>query len=216
MGPGPPGPSLPTAAAVGTGGVTGGRTTATRPSRRGRNRRRPRRRRRGAAATRSRRRQRGAGFPEYSHYSEIISTPTQLPGASHAAVQHAIGRSGVSVLTLLLPGDVAGQESPQGSATMAPVDHTPTVRPADTDIDELVRIVDQARRVTLFYDRCARRSYGLLRAGARARGPRAARQGLDPVRQPVQRGYVRVARLGAAYEAMQNSSMATCKFVEYR
>ncbi len=87
-------------------------------------------------------------FVECSHYSEMISTPAQLPRVAHAAVQHAIGRSGVSVLTL--PGDVAGQESPQGSAAMVPVDRTPTVRPADTDIDELVRIVDEARRVTLF------------------------------------------------------------------
>src|SRR5207248_8493227 len=42
-------------------------------------------------------------FRECSHYSELISNPRQMPRVLQTAIQHAIGRGGVSVLAL--PGD---------------------------------------------------------------------------------------------------------------
>ncbi|MFD8982859.1 pyruvate dehydrogenase [Streptomyces sp. NPDC059564] len=87
-------------------------------------------------------------FRECSHYSELISNPKQMPRLLQTAVQHAIGRSGVSVVAL--PGDVASQPAPEKAAEHALVTARPTVRPGDGEIDKLVRLVDEAERVTLF------------------------------------------------------------------
>ncbi|MEV7570676.1 pyruvate dehydrogenase [Streptomyces tanashiensis] len=87
-------------------------------------------------------------FRECSHYSELISNPKQMPRLVHTAIQHAVGRGGVSVVSL--PGDIASQPAPEKSAETALVTTRPTVRPGDAEIDALVRMIDAADRVTLF------------------------------------------------------------------
>ncbi|WP_406063441.1 pyruvate dehydrogenase [Streptomyces sp. NBC_01077] len=87
-------------------------------------------------------------FRECSHYSELISNPKQMPRLLHTAIQHAVGRGGVSVVAL--PGDVASQPAPEKVAETALVTSRPTVRPGDAEIDALVRMIDAADRVTLF------------------------------------------------------------------
>ncbi|MFE6229147.1 MULTISPECIES: pyruvate dehydrogenase [unclassified Streptomyces] len=87
-------------------------------------------------------------FRECSHYSELISSPQQMPRLLHTAVQHAVGRGGVSVVAL--PGDIADQPAPEKVSSSALVTSRPTVRPGDTEIDALVRMIDAAERVTLF------------------------------------------------------------------
>ena len=87
-------------------------------------------------------------FQECSHYSELISNPDQMPRVLQTAIQHAVGRGGVAVITL--PGDIAARPAPQRSIEHAIVTRRPTVRPGDAEIDELARMVDAARRVTLF------------------------------------------------------------------
>ncbi|WP_318206245.1 MULTISPECIES: pyruvate dehydrogenase [unclassified Streptomyces] len=87
-------------------------------------------------------------FRECSHYSELISNPQQMPRLLHTAIQHAVGRRGVSVVSL--PGDVASQPAPEKAVETALVTTRPTVRPGDAEIDALVRMIDEAERVTLF------------------------------------------------------------------
>ncbi|MEV7525332.1 pyruvate dehydrogenase [Streptomyces sp. NPDC091371] len=87
-------------------------------------------------------------FRECSHYSELISNPRQMPRLLQTAVQHAIGRSGVSVVAL--PGDIASLPAPEKPAEHALVTARPTVRPGDGEIEKLVRLVDEADKVTLF------------------------------------------------------------------
>ncbi|MEU3776865.1 pyruvate dehydrogenase [Streptomyces sp. NPDC032472] len=87
-------------------------------------------------------------FRECSHYSELISNPRQMPRLLQTAVQHAVGRSGVSVVSL--PGDIAALPAPDKPVEHALVTSRPTVRPGDEEIDRLVRLVDDADRVTLF------------------------------------------------------------------
>ncbi|MER6096462.1 pyruvate dehydrogenase [Streptomyces sp. NPDC001728] len=87
-------------------------------------------------------------FRECSHYSELISNPKQMPRLVHTAIQHAVGRGGVSVVSL--PGDIASQPAPETAVGTALVTTRPTVRPGDTEIDALVRMIDEAERVTLF------------------------------------------------------------------
>ncbi|WP_327255713.1 pyruvate dehydrogenase [Streptomyces sp. NBC_01244] len=87
-------------------------------------------------------------FTECSHYSELISNPRQMPRVLQSAIQHAIGRGGVGVVSL--PGDIASLPAPERSAEQALVTARPTVRPGDGEIDKLVRLIDEADRVTLF------------------------------------------------------------------
>ncbi|WP_328941958.1 pyruvate dehydrogenase [Streptomyces sp. NBC_00250] len=87
-------------------------------------------------------------FRECSHYSELISNPKQMPRLLHTAIQHAVGRGGVSVVSL--PGDIASQSAPEKAVETALVTTRPTVRPGDAEIDALVRMIDAADRVTLF------------------------------------------------------------------
>ncbi|MFF7181192.1 pyruvate dehydrogenase [Streptomyces sp. NPDC008121] len=87
-------------------------------------------------------------FTECSHYSELISSPKQMPRLLQTAIQHAVGQSGVSVVSL--PGDIASAPAPEKAVEHALVTTRPTVRPGDTEIDALVRLIDEARRVTLF------------------------------------------------------------------
>ncbi|MEU1181000.1 pyruvate dehydrogenase [Streptomyces sp. NPDC005820] len=87
-------------------------------------------------------------FRECSHYSELISSPKQMPRLLHTAIQNAVGRGGVSVVAL--PGDVASEPAPEKAAATALVTSRPTVRPGDAEIDALVRMIDEAGRVTLF------------------------------------------------------------------
>ncbi|MFB7587561.1 pyruvate dehydrogenase [Streptomyces sp. NPDC056169] len=87
-------------------------------------------------------------FRECSHYSELISNPKQMPRLLQTAIQHAIGRSGVSVVSL--PGDIASLPAPDKAVETALVTSRPTVRPGDDEIDALVRMIDAADRVTLF------------------------------------------------------------------
>ncbi|MFE0651203.1 pyruvate dehydrogenase [Streptomyces sp. NPDC059534] len=87
-------------------------------------------------------------FRECSHYSELISNPQQMPRLLHTAIQHAVGRGGVSVVSL--PGDIASQPAPEKVSGSALVTTRPTVRPGDDEIDALVRMIDASDRVTLF------------------------------------------------------------------
>ncbi|MFH8791820.1 pyruvate dehydrogenase [Streptomyces sp. NPDC017941] len=87
-------------------------------------------------------------FRECSHYCELISSPQQMPRLLHTAIQHAVGRSGVSVVSL--PGDIASAAAPDKAAETALVTSRPSVRPGDAEIDELAAMIDEADKVTLF------------------------------------------------------------------
>ncbi|MFI6147654.1 pyruvate dehydrogenase [Streptomyces sp. NPDC051109] len=87
-------------------------------------------------------------FTECSHYCELISNPQQMPRVLQTAIQHAIGRSGVGVVAL--PGDIASLPAPEKSIEHALVTARPSVRPGDGEIEKLVRLIDEADKVTLF------------------------------------------------------------------
>ncbi|WP_137992554.1 pyruvate dehydrogenase [Streptomyces vilmorinianum] len=87
-------------------------------------------------------------FSECSHYSELVSSPRQMPRLLQTAIQHAVGQGGVSVVSL--PGDIASEPAPEKTAQSALVPSRPSVRPGDGEIEALVRMIDEADRVTLF------------------------------------------------------------------
>jgi hypothetical protein len=62
-------------------------------------------------------------FAECSHYSELISNPEQMPRLLQTAIQHAVGRSGVAVVSL--PGDIAARDAPERASELALVTRRP-------------------------------------------------------------------------------------------
>lgn len=87
-------------------------------------------------------------FVECSHFCEMLSQPNQMPRIARSAIQHAIGRRGVAVLTI--PGDIADLpvKAPIGKQLLP--NDPPTMRPCDSDVDALSDAIDAANRVTLF------------------------------------------------------------------
>ncbi|AXB42153.1 pyruvate dehydrogenase [Amycolatopsis albispora] len=87
-------------------------------------------------------------FVECSHFSELVSQPEQMPRLLRIAMQTAIGKGGVSVLTI--PGDVSERKAPvPGVERVQLVKPSPTIPPAD-QVAELARLLDSGEKVMLF------------------------------------------------------------------
>ncbi|MFD5537011.1 thiamine pyrophosphate-binding protein, partial [Streptomyces sp. NPDC127079] len=71
-------------------------------------------------------------FAECSHYSELISSPHQMPRVVQTAIQHAVGRRGVSVVAL--SGDTAAEATPDAAPELTlPLD-LPAIRPGEREL----------------------------------------------------------------------------------
>jgi pyruvate dehydrogenase (quinone) len=148
-------------------------------------------------------------FQECSHYSELISNAEQMPRVLQTAIQHAVGRGGVSVISL--PGDIAAHPAPQRSIEHALVTRRPAVRPGDAEIDELARLVDGARRVTLFCGSGTAGAHDEVMAFAeRVKSPVGhALRGKEWIQydNPYDVGMSGLLGYGAAYEAMHECDL---------
>jgi len=87
-------------------------------------------------------------FAQCSHYCELVSHPEQMPRALEIAMQTAVSRRGVSVITL--PGDVALRDVPEGRPRLTFPEPKPLLCPSDEEINALAKLLNGARRVTIF------------------------------------------------------------------
>src|SRR5262245_31505096 len=85
-------------------------------------------------------------FRECSHFSELVSTPEQLPRLLGIAMQTAVGNRGVSVLTI--PGDVADRRA-AGTVSAPMVSRSPVVPPPSV-VGELATLLNRNANVMLF------------------------------------------------------------------
>jgi pyruvate dehydrogenase (quinone) len=100
-------------------------------------------------------------FRECSHYCELISHPSQLPSVLEIAIRTAIGRRGVAVI--VIPGDVALQKiTAAASARPALALERPSVQPGERDLEELARLLNAGKRVTLLCGRGCAGAHALL------------------------------------------------------
>jgi pyruvate dehydrogenase (quinone) len=149
-------------------------------------------------------------FQECSHYCELVTRPEQLPRVTQIAVQQAIGRGGVGVVAL--PGDVADD-----AASDAQLEHTyrldqrPGARPSDEVLDELVGLVNAARRVTLFCGRGVAGAHDeVLALAERLKAPVGhALRGKEWIQydNPYDVGMSGLLGYGACYEAMHSCDL---------
>jgi pyruvate dehydrogenase (quinone) len=86
-------------------------------------------------------------FVDCSQFCEMISTPHQIPRTLQLAIQTALQRRGVSVVTV--PGDVALQEAVGPWNPSGPAFSRPEVRPTDGSLDALAELLERAERITI-------------------------------------------------------------------
>src|SRR5262249_13537377 len=87
-------------------------------------------------------------FAQCSHYCELVSHPEQMPRALEIAVQTAVSRRGVSVIAL--PGDVALRDAVGGRPRPTFPEPQPLLRPSDEELGALAKLLNAAKRVTIF------------------------------------------------------------------
>src|SRR5260221_2349140 len=93
-------------------------------------------------------------FRECSHYCELVSDTAQLPYVLENAIRAAVGRRGVAVV--VLPGDVALRPAPKRGISPGLLPVAPIAPPAESALTALARLLNRAKRVTLFCGRgCA-------------------------------------------------------------
>ncbi|MER6950890.1 pyruvate dehydrogenase [Nonomuraea sp. NPDC000554] len=148
-------------------------------------------------------------FAECSHYSELISHPDQMPRVLQTAIQHAVGRSGVAVVSM--SGDTAGQDAPQVTTELAMATRRPAVRPADDEVAALARMIDEAEKVTLF---CGSGTAGahpeVMALAERIKSPVGhALRGKEWIQydNPFDVGMSGLLGYGAAYDAMHEADL---------
>ncbi|MFS3127419.1 ubiquinone-dependent pyruvate dehydrogenase [Nocardioides sp. Bht2] len=87
-------------------------------------------------------------FRECSVYSELVSTPDQLPRVLEIAVRNAIEKRGVAVV--VIPGEIFLTKASGRSGEPAPISVShPIIRPSDDELAHAVGILDGASRVTI-------------------------------------------------------------------
>jgi pyruvate dehydrogenase (quinone) len=87
-------------------------------------------------------------FAECSHFSELISNPGQMPRTLQIALQNAISKQGVAVVAV--SGDVAARPMPDGALSHPPIKEPLVTRPSAASLEALAKLLNDARRVTLF------------------------------------------------------------------
>ncbi|MDO6414228.1 ubiquinone-dependent pyruvate dehydrogenase [Sphingomonas sp. BIUV-7] len=86
-------------------------------------------------------------FRECSHFVELVSNPAQMPEVMHRAMRAAIGKQGVAVI--VISGDVALSEAPEGAVAAFPTLRAPRIIPQPEDLDHIVEILGDAKAVAM-------------------------------------------------------------------
>ena len=86
-------------------------------------------------------------FAQCSHYCELVSQPEQMPRVLEIAIQNAISRRGVAVVTI--PGDVAMREAVEQVARLHFPPPKPSVCPSDDEINTLATLLNRTNKITI-------------------------------------------------------------------
>jgi pyruvate dehydrogenase (quinone) len=86
-------------------------------------------------------------FDAAALYIGRIVNPAQARAVINTAITTAVIDRGPTVISL--PGDVAASEAPDGMHTVA-IPAKAVFRPADTDLEKLARLINDAKRVAIF------------------------------------------------------------------
>jgi pyruvate dehydrogenase (quinone) len=87
-------------------------------------------------------------FAQCSHYCELISHPEQMPRVLEIAMQTAISRRGVSVVSI--PGDIALLDAVEQGPRLHFPPPAPSVCPSDEEIATLAKLLNKSKKITIF------------------------------------------------------------------
>lgn len=148
-------------------------------------------------------------FQECSHWCEMISSAEQFPRALHIAMQTAIAKQGVSVI--VLPGDIAGETLPGDGWRSHIAVSRPLVRPADSEIENFVKLVDASSTPVIFAGVGAGEAKGLvLELAERIKAPVGySFRGKDHFQEgnEFDAGMSGLLGFGAAFKAMHSTDL---------
>jgi pyruvate dehydrogenase (quinone) len=86
-------------------------------------------------------------FKECSHYVELVSDPAQVPRIVETAIREAVTKQGVAVI--VISGDIALKEAGPQKASIRPVPRLAKVVPADADVHDLAKILNEGQKITM-------------------------------------------------------------------
>jgi pyruvate dehydrogenase (quinone) len=86
-------------------------------------------------------------FAQCSHYCELVSQPEQMPRVLEIAMQTAISRRGVAVITI--PGDIALRDAVEAGVRLHFHESQSRVCPSDEEIATLAGILNKSKKTTI-------------------------------------------------------------------
>ncbi|MDD2582623.1 MAG: ubiquinone-dependent pyruvate dehydrogenase [Desulfuromonadaceae bacterium] len=86
-------------------------------------------------------------FAQCSHFSELVSNAEQMPRILEIAMQTAISRRGVAVIAL--PGDIGLRDAVEQQPRLHFPEPTSSVCPSEKEIDELAKILNASKKITI-------------------------------------------------------------------
>jgi pyruvate dehydrogenase (quinone) len=87
-------------------------------------------------------------FEQASHWTELLSSPAQMPRLARVAIQHAVGLDGAAVL--VVPGDILAAHAVNETGSSAPAVRRPRPTPAPEVLRELAARLNAAEKVAIF------------------------------------------------------------------
>ncbi len=145
-------------------------------------------------------------FAQCSHYCELVSQPEQMPRVLEIAMQTAISRRGVAVVTM--PGDVGLRDAVEQGPRLHFAQPRPTVCPSEDEIAELARLLNNSKKTTIFAGAgCAGAHQELIALAATLKAPIVhAMRGKEFVEyaNPFDVGMTGLLGFSSGYHAMMN------------
>jgi pyruvate dehydrogenase (quinone) len=87
-------------------------------------------------------------FDAASLYTGRIVNPEQARAVINTAILTAVLEKGPTVISI--PGDVAASDAPRHSTAEIKIAAAPVLRPSDSDVTQLVKMIDDAKTVAIF------------------------------------------------------------------
>lgn len=148
-------------------------------------------------------------FRECSYYCETIASARQMPRVLQIAMQHAVGQSGVAVVSI--SGDVAMEKAPSDQLEHQIFHNKPVIRPADDDLRKLAALINQHKKITLLCGAgCAGAHQELLSLAAAVKSPIVhALRGKEHVQydNPYDVGMTGLIGLTSGYQAVEDCEL---------
>lgn len=148
-------------------------------------------------------------FAQCSHYCELISQPEQMPRVLEIAMQTAISRRGVSVVSI--PGDIALRDAVEQGPRLHFPPPAPSVCPSDEEIATLAKLLNKSKKITIFAGAgCAGAHAELIELAGKLNAPIVhAMRGKEYIEydNPFDVGMTGLLGFSSGYHAMMNCDL---------